>query len=340
MTPNRRTAAKLIAVSLVALMGAGAVLSQEPAPLPAEIPPGTKLVIGDPQTRVALELSGLIEEIPFEVEFVNLSGGPQTSEAFRARALDLGAVAEIPSIFAHWTDLPVRNVAYREREDPIAHPIYRFGIAPGVEAKSLADFRGKRIAFSPGQAQGALVLRALEAAGLSKADVTLVELPSTGDVYPVALASHQVDVAPIGSSNIRRYITQYGPDGASLVEHGLRDDPSHLYAPQWVLDDPAKAAAIAAYVGIWAKATQWINDNPEAWIEGYYVKDQGLSAEDGHYLVELTGNQIVPDSWDEVVGRHQHTIDILAAELGYAPFSAEEIFDRRFEALGAAALAQ
>jgi sulfonate transport system substrate-binding protein len=107
-----------------------------------------------------------------------------------------------------------------------------------------------------------------------------------------------------------------------------------------VLDDPAKAAAIAAYVGIWAKATQWINDNPEAWIEGYYVKDQGLSAEDGHYLVELTGNQIVPDSWDEVVGRHQHTIDILAAELGYAPFSAEEIFDRRFEALGAAALAQ
>ncbi len=199
--------------------------------------------------------------------------------------------------------------------------------------KSLADFRGKRIAFSPGQAQGALVLRALQAAGLTRQDVTLVELPSTGDVYPVALASHQVDIAPIGGVYIRHYINQYGPEGATLVEHGLRDDPGHLYAPQWVLDDPAKAAALAVYVGFWARATEWINNNPEAWIEGYYVKDQGLSKEDGQYLVDLTGELVVPSSWDEVIGRHQQTIDLLGKELGYEPYSAENIFDRRFEDL-------
>jgi sulfonate transport system substrate-binding protein len=316
-----------------------AARAQEPAPLLATVPPGTKLVVGDPQTKVALQLSGLIDEIPFEIEWTNLSGGPQTSEAFRARALDVGSVAEIPSIFANWNDLPVRNIAYREREDPIGHPIYRFGIAPGVEVKTLADFRGKRIAFSPGQAQGALVLRALQAAGLAKTDVTLVELPSTGDAYPIALASHQVDVAPIGGVLIRRYLNQYGADGATVIEHGLRDDPSHLYAPQWVLDDPAKAAALAVYVEFWARATQWINDNPEAWVEGYYVKDQGLNHEDGEYLVELTGKQIVPANWDEVVARHQKTIDLLATELGYEPYSAEQIFDRRFEPLGATALA-
>jgi sulfonate transport system substrate-binding protein len=316
-----------------------AARAQEPAPLLATVPPGTKLVVGDPQTKVALQLSGLIDEIPFEIEWTNLSGGPQTSEAFRARALDVGSVAEIPSIFANWNDLPVRNIAYREREDPIGHPIYRFGIAPGVEVKTLADFRGKRIAFSPGQAQGALVLRALQAAGLAKTDVTLVELPSTGDAYPIALASHQVDVAPIGGVLIRRYLNQYGADGATVIEHGLRDDPSHLYAPQWVLDDPAKAAALAVYVEFWARATQWVNDNPQAWVEGYYVKDQGLNQEDGQYLVELTGKQIVPANWDEVVARHQKTIDLLAAELGYEPYSAEQIFDRRFEPLGATALA-
>jgi sulfonate transport system substrate-binding protein len=48
----------------------------------------------------------------------------------------------------------------------------------------------------------------------------------------------------------------------------------------------------------------------------------------------------VPASWDEVIGRHQQTIDLLAKELGYEPYSAENIFDRRFESLGAAALAQ
>jgi len=339
MLQNRRTANLLIAASVASLLGLGPLQAQEPAPLLTEVPAGTKLVVGDPQTQVALKLSGLIDEIPFEVEWTNLSGGPQTSEAFRAHALDVGSVAEIPSIFANWNDLPVRNIAYREREDPIGHPTYRFGIAPGVEVKTLADFRGKRIAFSPGQAQGALVLRALQAAGLTKEDVTLVELPSTGDVYPVALASHQVDVAPIGGVYIRRYINQYGADGATEIEHGLRDDPGHLYAPQWVLDDPAKAAALAIYVGYWAKATQWINDNPDAWIDGYYVKDQGLSREDGEYLVGLAGKLVVPADWDEVVARHQKTIDLLGAELGYAPYSAENIFDRRFETLAAAALA-
>jgi sulfonate transport system substrate-binding protein len=338
MQQNRRTATLFIAASLLSLASLRTVQAQESAPIFAEIPAGSKLVVGDPQTKVALELSGLIKEIPFEIEWANISGGPQTSEAFRARALDVGAVAEIPSIFANWNNLPVRNISYREREDPIGHPIYRFGIAPGVDVKNLEDFRGKRIAFSPGQAQGALVLRALQAAGLTRDDVTLVELPSTGDVYPVALASKQVDIAPIGGVNIRRYVNQYGADGATVIEHGLRDDPGHLYSPQWVLDDPAKAAALAVYVGFWARANEWVNKNPDAWVEGYYVKDQGLSKEDGEYLVDLTGHQTIPDNWDEVISRHQQTIDLLGAELGYEPYSAEDIFDRRFETIAAAAL--
>jgi sulfonate transport system substrate-binding protein len=339
MTLKSKWIGALAALALAAAPGVGTAHANDPAPLPSEIPAGTKLVIGDPQTQKALEISGLIDELTFEVEWVNISGGPQTSEAFRARALDVGSVAEIPSIFANWNNLPVRNIAYRERRDPIAHPIYQFGVAPGVEVKTLEDFRGKRIAFSPGQAQGALVLRALQAAGLTKADVTLVELPSTGDVYPVALASKQVDVAPIGGVNIRRYLAQYGADGATTISHGLRDDPGHLYSPQWVLDDPAKAAALAEYVSLWARATRWINENPQVWIDEYYVKNQGLTRDDGEYIVEQTGEQVVPTTWDEVVARHQQTIDLLADELGYEPYSAEQIFDRRFEPIAGAAFA-
>lgn len=338
------TLAKILKAGLLGLFGLGAIsgmaAAQADAPLLPKVPPGTVLTIGDPTTQKALEVSGLIKELTFEVKWANISGGPQTSEAFRARALDVGSVAEIPSIFANWNNLPVRNIAYRERRDPIANPIYRFGVAPGVDVKSLSDFRGKRIAFSPGQAQGTLVLRALHAAGLKSSDVTLVELPSTGDVYPKALASKQVDIAPLGGVNIRRYITQYGPDGAALIEHGLRDDPTHLYAPQWVLDDPAKAAALAEYVRLWARATEWIDQNPETWIKEYYVGQQGLSPEDGEFLVKLAGTQVIPDDWSEVKKRHQETINLLADELGYKPFDVEQIFDNRFEKLGAAALAE
>lgn len=174
------TLAKTLGTAVLGLISLGlfsnVAVAETSAPLLDKVPPGTVLTIGDPVTQKALEVSGLIKELTFEVKWANLSGGPQTSEAFRAHALDVGSVAEIPSIFATWNDLPVRNIAYRERKDPIANPIYRFGIAPGVDVKSLADFRGKRIAFSPGQAQGTLVLRALHAAGLTKKDATLVEL--------------------------------------------------------------------------------------------------------------------------------------------------------------------
>lgn len=113
------------------------------------------------------------------------------------------------------------------------------------------------------------MLRVLQAAGLEKEDVDLIELPSKGDAYPVALAGKQVDVAPISGVLIKRYLRQYGADGAATIPHGLRDDPAHLYAPQAVLDDPAKAAALGEYVRYWALGARWVEEHPKEWIEGY-----------------------------------------------------------------------
>lgn len=119
--------------------------SPDAGKLPTKIPAGTVLRIDDPETQRALELSGLIDQLPFEVEWANISGGPQTIEAFRANALDVGSVADIPPIHATWTGLKVKIIAAKFRNDPVAHPIYQLGIAPGVEVKTLADLRGKRI---------------------------------------------------------------------------------------------------------------------------------------------------------------------------------------------------
>lgn len=303
--------------------------------IPTTVNPDVTLTIGAPDTEVALELSGLIDELDFNVEWAEMSGGPQCSEAFRADALDVGAVAEIPPIHATWTGLPVKIVASKFRKDPIEHPTYELGIAPGVTVKTLADLRGKKIAYSPGQAQGALVLKVLRKAGLTKDDVTLVELPSTGDVYPNALASGQVDVAPIGGVNIKRYTTKFGGDGATTIHHGLRDDPAHLYVRTATLQDPAKAAAIREYVAAWARAARWIYEHPQEWIEGYYVKDQGLTAADGRYLVDLAGEPDIPADWSEAIARHQETIDILAEETGNEPLKAEDLYDLRYERVGA-----
>jgi sulfonate transport system substrate-binding protein len=309
------------------------------AVIPNKVPPGTTLVIGDPMTQEALTLSGEVKNLPFTVRWANISGGPKTIQAFRAHALDLGAVADIPPIHANWTGLPVKIVAARFRQDPINHPIYQIGIAPGAKINSLSDLRGKKIAYSPGQAQGVLVLRILKKAGLTKSDVRLVELPSTDNVYENALASNLVDAAPFGVVIAKRYEKDYGRDGAKVIGHGLRDDAEYLYAPTSVLADPAKAAAIREYVKFWARAQLWIDAHPDQWIAGYFVGQQGLSSADGHYVVAESGRADIPASWTDVIKRQQATIDLLAGETGEPRLNAADIFDRRYEYVASQALA-
>lgn len=306
--------------------------------IPAKVSPRTTITVGAPEDHVLLKLSGEIRKLPFKVKWANISGGPQCSEAFRAHSLDVCSSAEVPSIHAHWTGLDTKLVAAEFRKDPQMNPIYRLGIAPGAGIDSLKDLRGKKIAYSPGQAQGALVLRVLAKAGLTKEDVKLVELPSTGDVYPTALGERQVDVAPLGSVNIKRFPAKYGKEGGKTIPHGLRDDPAHLWTPTDTVADPGKAAAIREFVKFWARAQVWAYEHPEEWIEGYAVKDQGLSRADGAYLHKLNGQPDIPADWDPAIKRQQKTIDLLARETNQEKFDAETLFDRRFESVGADAV--
>lgn len=308
------------------------------APLPTEVPEGTTLVVGDPVTQRAFELAGddIDQDFDFELEWANFAGGPQTLEAFNANALDIGAVAEIPTLHATWTGLDVRIYASHYRGDWEENPIYELASAPGVELDSLADLEGRTIALSPGQAQGALVLKSLREAGLTQDDVELLELASTGDVYPTALAAGEVDVAPLGSTQLFRYLDQYGKEGADSIRTGIRDDAGHLYGPASVVRDPAKAAALRQFVVAWAQARVWIDQHPEEWKRGYFVEDQGLNEKDAQYAIdtwpvtEIAGERDLP----AVVERNQDTADLLRAELDdgleRGEIDVSAMFDERF----------
>jgi sulfonate transport system substrate-binding protein len=343
-TTRRTLLAGAPAVAALALAAcseedAGPLLAAD-ADLPTAVPEGTKLVIGDPSQQLAFELSGLVSLLTFEVEWANISGGPKSAEAFRAKSLDISSVADIPPIHTNWTGLPTRIVAAAGRIDPLEHPIYDLGVAPGVDVASIEDLAGKRIAYSPGQAQGALILRVLDAAGLTQDDVELVELPSTADTYSNALAGSEVDVAPIGGTQVKSYVNKYGADGATTIPHGLRDDPWVLYAPVEVLEDADKAAAIAEYVRLWGAAKLWTRANREEWINAWYVEHEGLSAEDGEYLFDREGEPDFPETWDETIERHQATIAIVAEGTGNEVLDAEDLYDRRFEPLVAEGIAE
>lgn len=324
-----------VLAAMTALVGCGA---EEKGPrlalsaaVPTEVPDGTVLRVGDPATETALKASGLIDDLDIEIEWANITGGPKTLEAFRADAIDVGSVADIPPLFAQWTGTDIKIIAARETVDALEHPTYELGIAPGVDVKTIEDLKGKSIAYSPGQAQGALILRVLAKAGLTQDDVELVEMASVDDAYSLALSGNQVDVAPLGQTLVRGYLSKYERDGASTIQPGVRDDAWTLYTPTTVLEDANKAAALKSYAEAWAEAQQWIADNPEEFARAYYVEHEGLSSEDANYIVDVLGTFSVPTNWDDVIARHQETADLLEVEQEREHLDVADLYDRRYE---------
>lgn len=308
------------------------------AALPQQVPTGTVLRIGDPATQADLQASGLDKQLTdagVRVEWANLSGGPQTIQAFRGDKLDCGAVADIPSLFAAWTGTPTKIVFQAVTVDPLKFPTYELGVAPGQQVASLADLRGKKIAYSAGQAQGALVLRVLQKAGLSQKDVQLVDMTSTTDTYMTALGAKAVDVAPLGIQQVGTYKAKY-PGGSSIVT-GIRDDASTLYCLTKSVRDAAKAAALKTYVTARTQALLWQNEHPQDYAKAYLEGNQGLSETAAQAYLKVQGKIGIPSTWDAAQARLQATADLLSTEQDRKKLDVSALVDRRFEAVEAAA---
>ena len=303
------------------------------APLPTEIPPGTKLVVADQQERLQnlFRASGEFDTTPVKPEFANFTGGPEVLEAFRSEAADIAIVGDIPPINAQASgeDLPI-VAAYRI--DPNST---RLAVAPGANVHTLSELRGKKIAYAEGTAQQATVLRALEKAGLRAEDVQLVRLQLAE--FNDAVRTGAVDVAPLNEPRLTRFLTQTGGKGTTLPvaeTNGTSTGLGFLYTRRAALKDPAKAAAIRAFVDHFIAARQWANTHPNEWIDSYYVKNQGVTRADGERIVASDGNWVFPPLDEALIATQQHSIDLLRASGGLPkPLDAHDHFDRRFDAV-------
>lgn len=339
---RRRTPAALAAALIGALLltacgttpGAHGLAAD--APLPTAVPPGTTLVIADQAEaqQVALKASGELSKLPFTAQFANFTGGPAILEAFRAGAADIASVGDTPPIQAlvAGQDVPI---VLAKQNDPTSSQL---AVAPGKAIRKLADLRGAKIAYAEGTAQQVIVLRALAKAGLSTKDVQLVRL-QLGD-FNDAVRTGQVDVAPLNEPRLTRFLTEAAPRGGGVIDPAETADTSsglnYLYARRQALEDPAKAAAIRAYVDHYIRSQQWINEHPDQWVQQYYVANQGIPAADGKRIIDSLGPNTFPHLDAALVQRQQDTIDVIerAGELP-KPVRASDGFDLRFEQVAA-----
>ncbi|MFD9465989.1 ABC transporter substrate-binding protein [Streptomyces sp. NPDC060027] len=304
------------------------------APLSDKVPKGTELKIASYQgvQQLQLKLAGL-SALPFAVsDWVNIGAGPDVINAFRAKSLDVGNNAGIPPIQAHYQGFDAKIVAINITRKPN----YLFATKPGSAIKDVRDFKGKKLAFSQGQAQGVVLLRALKQAGIAYDDVTLV--PLTSNQFLTALQAGQVDIAPLANSQAPAYLKQYGSKGAHTIPTDVVDLLNLLWAPTSVLADRAKAAAVAAFIPRWAKGQVWAYEHPDAWNKEFYVKTQNLTLAQAQSITELANKPLFPPSWDEAVKWEQETADLLAEGGFVKGFKVDSLFDRRFEAIAARAV--
>ena len=144
----------LVTGSLV-LAGAGAAHAAADkdlaAALAAAVPQGTRLVVAEQndQASIPWRLSGADQGAPYDITFANFNGGPAVLEALIAGAVDIGYVGEapLPIAIASGVDDLVAVAIYANPGSP---GNYYLIVQPESGIKSVAELRGKTVAYPPG----------------------------------------------------------------------------------------------------------------------------------------------------------------------------------------------
>ena len=113
-----------------------------------------------------------LRPLSYTVTWTEFSFGPPMLEALRLGSLDFGTVGDTPPIFAQAAHADLLYVAVMRAGSSSAAIL----LPPASTLQTLADLKGKRVAFARGSAAHNLTVAALEKAGLSFADIQPIQL--------------------------------------------------------------------------------------------------------------------------------------------------------------------
>jgi sulfonate transport system substrate-binding protein len=289
------------AASLGIAAAAGGLPWQAWAASPAPAPAGevsdaalknVTLRIGD-QTgavRGLLEAAGVLDDVPYKIEWSVFPTAAALHEALKANATDIGSANDSPTVTAIAGGSPVQVVSAWQRQ----HATDTALLTPRNSAiHSVQALRGKTISpTTRGSVGHFLVVGLLQNAGIPLSEVKLAFLAPTD--ASAAFASGSIDAWSTWGVFRARTVgvlhAQTVDDGAS-VNSGL----SLLSAHPEALKDPAKVAAIAHYSRLQDRAYAWGRANRD----GYIAWFQRFSKQDA---------QVAAGTYDDAVGYRRQPI--------------------------------
>lgn len=309
-----------------------------PPPVDAQQLSGVTLRVGDQKGTSQQELlkaSGLLDGIPYKIQWSTFTSGPPMLEAANANAIDVGQVGNTPPIFsaAAQGNIAIVGALRSTVGDVLLVP-------KGSTITNLADLRGKAIAVAKGSSGNGTLLNALGKAGLKPSDVSISYL-QPGDAYA---AFNQGGVAAwavwepyatqaVQSLGARELISGAdalngtGLAGGTALSNGL----ALQVANRASLTDPGKNSAIQDYVARVGKANLWAQSHADQWA-GIYAQQTGIPLETAKVAVpRLALSPVTID--DGLVGSEQSLADTFtSAGLIPGKVAIGEYFDRRYNA--------
>ncbi|AYF03720.1 ABC transporter substrate-binding protein (plasmid) [Paracoccus yeei] len=269
---------------------------------------GVTLRIGDQvgEQRARLEAAGLLDDVPYRIEWSVYPAAVNLHEALKAGAVDVGMSADSPAVSAIAGGSKIR----------IAAAFNNGGLGTSIivpkdsPLKTLADLKGKTISpTTRGSVAHYLTLGALKKAGIGQQDVKLAFL--TPADASAAFQSGGVDAWATWGVYKARSI---GVLGARELFDGQGVNTGNIVYAVTVptLADPAKLKALQDYLARIDQSYQWARDNREAFLafyEGFSKQDRAtvepLYAEQTAYKPRriddefIAGLQQVHDTWVE-----------------------------------------
>lgn len=184
-----------------------------------------------------------------QVRWIEFPAGPQMLEALNVGALDIGATGDLPPLFAQAAGADLLYIG-AEPPKPQAETIL---VQTDSPLQSVADLKGKKVAFQKGSSAHNLILRALNKAGLGYADIHPVYL-SPADAR-AAFEQGSVDAwviwEPFSSLAILKSHARLLADGRGLDLSGPIYSARRSFAkeyPDLIRRLPAKLTAAEALI--------------------------------------------------------------------------------------------
>jgi sulfonate transport system substrate-binding protein len=162
------TRRSIFGVALLFMLSPAAVSSAQAEEKPTEIRIGVQKGGFFSAVRQRHTAENEFRPLGIEIKWIDFQFGPPLLEAINIGSVDFGYVGDSPPIFAQAGGARIHYVAAVKSGGNTQAII----VPQGSPIGSLADLKGKRVAFGKGSSAQNLLVAALEKAGLSWSDIT------------------------------------------------------------------------------------------------------------------------------------------------------------------------